>query len=64
MIEILLKEEFIVGLSVRYTNYLDNVVHKFYKQDSKSGVEVFRIFNSLNYIKKLKLGVYATGSAG
>ena len=49
--------------SVGLTNYLDNIFHKFYKQASKSGVDVFRIFNSLNYIDNLKLGVDAVSSA-
>ena len=38
-----------------YMNNPNNVVHKFCKQSSKSGVEVFRVFNSLNYTEKEKL---------
>ena len=47
-----------------YTNYHDNVVHKFCKQDSKSSVDVFRIFDSNNYINGLKLVIDAVGSTG
>jgi len=50
--------------AVGYTNYPDNVVYKFCKQAQKSGVDVFRVFDSLNYIDNLKLGVDAAGSAG
>ncbi len=50
--------------AVGYTNYPDNVVHKFCNQAHKSGVDVFRVFDSLNYVENLKLGVDAAGSAG
>ena len=50
--------------AVGYTNYPDNVVYKFCEQAQKSGVDVFRVFDSLNYIDNLKLGVDAAGAAG
>jgi pyruvate carboxylase len=50
--------------AVGYTNYADNVVHKFCKQAHDSGVDVFRVFDSLNYIENLQLGVDAAGEAG
>jgi pyruvate carboxylase len=50
--------------AVGYTNYPDNVVHKFCKQAKTSGVDIFRVFDSLNYLENLKLGVDAAGSAG
>lgn len=50
--------------AVGYTNYPDNVVHKFCKQAQASGIDVFRVFDSLNYLENLKLGVDAAGSAG
>ena len=46
------------------TNYPYNVVHKFCKQDSKSGVDVLWFFGYLNYIDNLKLGVDTVCSAG
>merc|ERR1719502_235197 len=50
--------------AVGYTNYPDNVVHKFCEQARKSGIDVFRVFDSLNYLENLKLGVDAAGEAG
>lgn len=50
--------------AVGYTNYPDNVVYKFCEQAQKSGVDIFRVFDSLNYLDNLKLGVDAAGAAG
>jgi pyruvate carboxylase len=50
--------------AVGYTNYADNVVYDFCKQAQKSGIDVFRVFDSLNYVENLKLGVDAAGKAG
>ena len=50
--------------AVGYTNYADNVVYKFCDQAQKSGIDVFRVFDSLNYLENLKLGVDAAGAAG
>ena len=44
-----------------YTSYPDNIVHKLWKQASKSGVGIFRIFNFLNCTDNLNLGVDAVG---
>eukprot|EP00804_Cyclotella_cryptica_P025245 CCRYP_010356-RA/>CCRYP_010356-RA protein AED:0.04 eAED:0.04 QI:225/1/1/1/1/1/3/119/1229 len=50
--------------AVGYTTYADNVVYKFCKQAQASGIDVFRVFDSLNYLDNLKLGVDAAGAAG
>lgn len=50
--------------AVGYTNYPDNVVYKFCDQAKKSGIDVFRVFDSLNYIENLKLGIDAAKKAG
>jgi len=50
--------------AVGYTNYPDNVVYKFCKQAKESGVDVFRVFDSLNYLDNLKLGADAAAAAG
>merc|ERR1719331_1302356 len=50
--------------AVGYTNYPDNVVHRFCDQAHSSGVDIFRVFDSLNYLDNLKLGVDAAGAAG
>ena len=50
--------------AVGYTNYADNVVKRFCKQACESGIDVFRVFDSLNYLDNLQLGVEAAGEAG
>ena len=50
--------------AVGYTNYPDNLCHNFCKQGYKSGVDVFLVFDSFNYIENLKLDADATGSSG
>jgi len=50
--------------AVGYTNYPDNVVYKFCEEAQKGGIDIFRVFDSLNYIENLKLGVDAAGAAG
>jgi len=50
--------------AVGYTSYADNVVHKFCKEAHAKGIDVFRVFDSLNYLENLKLGVDAAGEAG
>ena len=50
--------------AVGYTNYPDNAVHKFCEVAVRHGMDVFRIFDSLNYVDNLKLGIDAVGSAG
>lgn len=50
--------------AVGYTSYPDNVVHKFCKTAHQHGMDVFRIFDSLNYLDNLKLGIDAVGEAG
>ncbi|XP_039757417.1 pyruvate carboxylase, mitochondrial isoform X2 [Pararge aegeria] len=50
--------------AVGYTNYPDNVVFKFCEMAVKSGMDVFRVFDSLNYLPNLILGMDAAGKAG
>lgn len=50
--------------AVGYTNYPDNVVYRFCDQARKSGIDIFRVFDSLNYLDNLQLGVAAAGKAG
>ena len=50
--------------AVGYTSYPDNVVHAFCKQSVKSGMDVFRVFDSLNYVPNLLLGMEAVHAAG
>lgn len=50
--------------AVGYTSYPDNVVYKFCKVAVEHGMDVFRIFDSLNYLPNLQLGMEAAGAAG
>ncbi|KAI0215761.1 Pyruvate carboxylase, mitochondrial [Lamellibrachia satsuma] len=50
--------------AVGYTSYPDNVVHEFCEIAVQCGMDVFRVFDSLNYIPNLKLGMEAAGNAG
>ncbi|XP_012218527.1 pyruvate carboxylase, mitochondrial isoform X2 [Linepithema humile] len=50
--------------AVGYTNYPDNVVFKFCDLAVKTGMDVFRVFDSLNYLPNLILGMEAAGKAG
>ncbi|PVZ99699.1 hypothetical protein BB558_004269 [Smittium angustum] len=49
--------------AVGYTSYPDNVVFEFCKQARSHGVDIFRIFDSLNYIKNMELGIQAVREA-
>lgn len=50
--------------AVGYTNYPDNVVYKFCELAVKHGMDIFRVFDSLNYLPNLKLGIDAVAKAG
>ena len=50
--------------AVGYTSYPDNLVYEFCKQAKDTGMDVFRIFDSVNYIENMKLGIDAVGAAG
>lgn len=50
--------------AVGYTSYPDNVVFKFCDMAQKHGMDVFRVFDSLNYVENMKLGIDAVGAAG
>ena len=50
--------------AVGYTNYPDNVVRYFVEQAAKAGVDVFRIFDSLNWIDNMRVAIDAVGASG
>jgi len=50
--------------AVGYTNYPDNVVKAFVKESARAGIDVFRIFDALNYLPNLKLAIDAVRSSG
>ncbi|MCC5976363.1 MAG: pyruvate carboxylase, partial [Rubellimicrobium sp.] len=45
--------------AVGYTNYPDNVVQAFVAQAAKSGVDVFRVFDSLNWVENMRVAMDA-----
>ncbi len=49
--------------AVGYTNYADNVVYEFARVARERGIDVFRIFDCLNYVDNLALGIDAVGRA-
>ncbi|RMA43100.1 pyruvate carboxylase [Rhodophyticola porphyridii] len=48
---------------VGYTNYPDNVVESFVAQAAKSGVDVFRVFDSLNWVENMRVAMDAVIAA-
>ena len=50
--------------AVGYTTYPDNVIYAFCQRAVKSGMDIFRIFDSLNYIPNLLIGMSAVRAAG
>src|SRR5690242_9877082 len=43
--------------AVGYTNYPDNVVREFTRVSSERGIDVFRIFDSLNAVENMKVAI-------
>jgi pyruvate carboxylase len=50
--------------AVGYKNYPDNVVKYFVEQSAQAGVDVFRIFDALNWIENMKVAIDAAGATG
>lgn len=50
--------------AVGYKNYPDNVIKKFVKESADAGIDVFRIFDSLNWIDQMKVANEAVQEAG
>ena len=48
---------------VGYTNYPDNVVRSFVVQAAKTGVDVFRVFDSLNWVENMRVAMDAVVEA-
>jgi pyruvate carboxylase len=49
---------------VGYTNYPDNVVQAFVAQAASSGIDVFRVFDSLNWVENMRVAMDAVVEAG
>jgi pyruvate carboxylase len=50
--------------AVGYTNYPDNVVRFFVKQAAAGGIDVFRIFDSLNWVENMRVAIDAVLETG
>ncbi|MBC7132163.1 MAG: pyruvate carboxylase [Roseovarius sp.] len=49
---------------VGYTNYPDNVVREFVRQAAETGVDVFRVFDSLNWVENMRVAMDAVIESG
>ena len=50
--------------AVGYTNYPDNVVQAFVKESAASGIDVFRVFDPLNWVPNMKVAIDAVLESG
>ncbi|WP_183292972.1 pyruvate carboxylase [Cupriavidus alkaliphilus] len=50
--------------AVGYTNYADNVVRFFVRQAASAGVDLFRVFDSLNWVRNMRVAIDAVGESG
>lgn len=50
--------------AVGYTNYPDNVVVEFVKEAARAGMDVFRVFDSLNWVPNMKVAMDAVIDTG
>ncbi|MCL4130816.1 UNVERIFIED_CONTAM: hypothetical protein GTU68_063773 [Idotea baltica] len=49
---------------VGYTSYPDNVVQKFVKQAAETGVDLFRVFDALNWVENMRVAMDAVLESG
>ncbi|WP_209121885.1 pyruvate carboxylase [Alkalihalobacillus sp. BA299] len=49
--------------AVGYKNYPDNLIKEFVYQSAESGIDVFRIFDSLNWVDGMKLAIESVRNA-
>ncbi|PLT34335.1 pyruvate carboxylase [Bacillus sp. V5-8f] len=50
--------------AVGYKNYPDNVIKEFVEKSAYAGIDVFRIFDSLNWVKGMEVAIDAVRSSG
>ena len=60
LLQMLLRSSNAVG----YTNYPDNVVRYFVQQAAKEGVDLFRVFDSLNWVENMRVAIDAVLETG
>lgn len=49
---------------VGYTNYPDNVVQHFVKQAARGGIDLFRVFDCLNWVENMRVAMDAVRAEG
>jgi pyruvate carboxylase len=59
MPNLLLQMLFRSANAVGYTNYPDNVVRYFVEQAAKAGIDVFRVFDCLNWVDNMQVAIEA-----
>ena len=64
MPNVLLQMLFRSSNAVGYTNYPDNVIKEFVQKSADAGIDVFRIFDSLNWVPGMKLSIDAVRESG
>lgn len=50
--------------AVGYKNYPDNVIREFVEKSAQTGIDVFRIFDSLNWVKGMEVAIDAVRQTG
>ena len=60
LLQMLLRSSNAVG----YTNYPDNVVRQFIEQAAGAGVDLFRVFDSLNWVENMRVAIDAVRASG
>ncbi len=50
--------------AVGYTNYPDNVVRAFVKESAQAGIDLFRVFDALNWLDNMRPAIDAVREAG
>ncbi|GAB7388939.1 pyruvate carboxylase [Bacillaceae bacterium] len=50
--------------AVGYTNYPDNVIKEFIRESADAGIDVFRIFDSLNWVEGMRLAIETVRETG
>ncbi|NMD71951.1 pyruvate carboxylase [Bacillus sp. DNRA2] len=60
MFQMLLRASNAVG----YKNYPDNVIREFVKKSAETGIDVFRIFDSLNWVRGMEVAIDAVRQQG
>lgn len=49
---------------VGYKNYPDNVIQRFIKESAQKGIDVYRIFDALNWMEGMRLAIESVNEAG